>query len=65
MVVVTEVFQALSDPTRMEMVARLVQGESFTLGEISSNLGITRQGARKHLSVLEQARLLHYRKEVA
>jgi DNA-binding transcriptional ArsR family regulator len=57
------VFNALSDPIRIEMVSRLSQGNSFTLGSISSDLGMTRQGARKHLLILEKAKVISVRKK--
>ncbi len=55
MIAATEVFKALSDPVRVEMVYRLSQGQGSTLSTLSHNLGVTRQGARKHLTILEQA----------
>lgn len=55
---VAEIFKALGDPIRLEMVQRLSSGSSYTISHVSSNLGITRQGARKHLEVLEQAQLV-------
>lgn len=57
------IFKALSDPVRVEMVSRLSRGESFTLGTLSSDLGVTRQGARKHLWVLEKAKLINLHKK--
>jgi DNA-binding transcriptional ArsR family regulator len=56
---VAEVFRALGDPVRLEMVRRLSrpEGKPCTIAEVSSGLGITRQGARKHLQVLVDARL--------
>ena len=58
MMSVTETFKALGDPVRLEMVRRLSSGASFTVGGLSSGLGITRQGARKHLQVLTEAKLI-------
>jgi DNA-binding transcriptional ArsR family regulator len=55
---VAELFRALGDPIRLEMVQRLSSGESYTLSTISYNLEITRQGARKHLQVLADAHLI-------
>ena len=53
-----EVFRALGDPVRLEMVQRLVKEESCTISAVSEGLGITRQGARKHLQVLVSARIV-------
>ncbi len=59
---VTDVFRALSDPIRVDMIHRLSQGSDFSLGSISSDLGMTRQGARKHLAVLEKAKIIRLHK---
>ena len=53
------VFQALSDPTRREVMRRLSQDGPTTLGELASGLPITRQAVSKHLLVLEEAGLVH------
>lgn len=55
---VVETFKALGDPVRLEMVRRLTSGSSHTVGSISSGLGVSRQGARKHLEVLTKAGLI-------
>jgi DNA-binding transcriptional ArsR family regulator len=52
------VFHALGDPTRLEMVQRLARSQPCALAAISQGLGITRQGARKHLQVLADAKLV-------
>ena len=53
-----EIFRALGDPIRLEMVQRLSRGSRCTITEISGGLGITRQGARKHLQVLADAQVI-------
>ena len=52
------VFRALGDPIRIELVRRLSSGEPRTIAAVSQGLGITRQGARKHLQVLADAELV-------
>lgn len=52
---VTQLFHALGDPIRLEMVRRLASGQAHTLSSVSQNLSITRQGARKHVQVLADA----------
>ena len=52
------VFQALSDPTRREVMRRLSVDGPTTLGEIASGLPVTRQAVSKHLIVLEDAGLV-------
>ena len=55
---VAELFKALGDPTRIEMVRRLSDGAPQTINSVSSGLGISRQGARKHLQILADAELV-------
>ncbi|HXH62441.1 MAG TPA: helix-turn-helix domain-containing protein [Fimbriimonadaceae bacterium] len=65
---VAEVFRALGDPVRLEMVQRLTRREAATISVVSEGLGITRQGARKHLQVLADSgvvRLEPHGREVA
>ncbi|MCA9392836.1 MAG: winged helix-turn-helix transcriptional regulator [Candidatus Omnitrophica bacterium] len=52
---VTQVFKALGDPIRLKIVKRLSDGSDYTIGNLSENLGITRQGARKQIQVLVSA----------
>lgn len=53
-----EIFRALGDPIRLEMVQRLSRDNRCTITAISKDLGVTRQGARKHLQVLADARVV-------
>lgn len=53
-----EIFRALGDPIRIEIVMRLSKGEPHTISSVSSDLEISRQGARKHLQVLADAQLI-------
>ena len=53
-----EIFHALGDVTRLEIVTRLSKGEPHTISSVSSDLEISRQGARKHLQVLVDAQLI-------
>jgi DNA-binding transcriptional ArsR family regulator len=53
-----EIYKALGDPVRLEIVKRLASGSPRTIGGLSSNLGISRQGARKQLQVLVAAKLV-------
>lgn len=52
------IYKALGDPIRLEIVRRLAGGSHKTIGELSFNLGISRQGARKQLQVLVSANLI-------
>lgn len=52
------VFAALADPTRLALIETLSDGESRSIVALSQNGSITRQAVTKHLSVLEQAKLV-------
>ncbi|MBI4911172.1 MAG: helix-turn-helix transcriptional regulator [Acidobacteria bacterium] len=56
-----EIFRALGDPIRLEMVQRLTKGGRCTITVLSEGLGVSRQGARKHLQVLADASLIALR----
>lgn len=58
---VDQTFKALGDPVRIEMLRRLTDGSRYTVGNISNGLGLTRQGARKHLQVLAKVNLVMLR----
>ncbi len=55
---VAETFKALGDPIRLEMIERLSDGSRRSVGSLFDGLGLTRQGARKHLQVLADAELV-------
>lgn len=56
------VWRALFHPTRRQIV-RLLQEKSRTTGELSNFFDVTRYAVMKHLRVLEQADLIHVRRE--
>ena len=53
----SRVFQALADPTRRDLVARLAQHDA-TVGELAAPYDVTLQAVSKHLRVLEDAGLV-------
>ncbi len=55
-------FQAVSDPTRRIILARLAQGEA-TVQELAEPLPISQPAVSKHLKVLERAGLIERRRE--
>jgi DNA-binding transcriptional ArsR family regulator len=57
-----EVFKALADPTRRELLDRLFGRDGQTLGELEEGVSMTRFGVMKHLKVLEEAGLLTTRR---
>ena len=54
-----QIFKALGDPMRLQIVKRLSDGSTYTVGSLTKNFGISRQGARKQIKVLEYAKILH------
>src|ERR1044072_9005253 len=57
------VFKALADPTRRHLLDRLFQRDGRTLGELESELEMTRFGVMKHLRSLEDAGLVVTRRQ--
>ena len=53
----SRVFAALADPTRLDMVARLAEGDA-TVGQLATPYRMTLQAVYKHLRVLEDAGLV-------
>src|SRR6202040_3029547 len=53
-----EVFKALADPTRRELLDELFREDGQTLGTLEERFSMTRFGVMKHLKVLEAAGLV-------
>jgi DNA-binding transcriptional ArsR family regulator len=53
-----EVFKALSDGSRRELLDRLRADNGRTLGELCARLDMSRQAVSKHLGILEKANLV-------
>jgi len=53
-----DVFRALADPSRRELLDRLRQRNGQTLTQLCSGLAMARQSVTKHLAVLEAANLV-------
>ena len=53
-----EVFKALADASRRELLDRLRAENGQTLGELCARLAMTRQAVSKHLAILEAANLV-------
>lgn len=66
---VADLFRALADPTRRAILDELVDRDGQTLFELCTRLvtkyelGSSRQAVSQHLAVLENAGLLHTRRE--
>ncbi len=53
----SQIFGALADPTRRDLVARLAEGDA-TVGELAQPHAVSLQAISKHLKVLESAGLV-------
>src|SRR4051812_33375804 len=51
-------FQALADPTRRDLVARLAADGDASVGDLAAPYDVTVQAVSKHLKVLEDAGLV-------
>ena len=54
----TDIFQALSDPTRRDLLDRLFAKGGQTLTQLCEGYSMSRQAVTKHLAVLEEAELV-------
>ena len=57
------VFRALADASRRQLLDRLHWKNGQTLGELCQGLEMTRQAVAKHLSILEEANLLSWKRQ--
>ena len=57
-----EVFKALADPTRREVLRLLAHGER-TAGELAEQFDMTRPSMSHHFAVLKEAELIRSRRE--
>ena len=56
------VFRALADANRRQLLDRLHQRNGQTLGELCQGLNMTRQAVAKHLTILEEANLVSWKR---
>lgn len=59
---IDQIFFALSDKSRRNMLLRLTKG-SLSVTELGEPLGITKQAVSKHLQVLEKAKMITKQKD--
>lgn len=55
-------FRALADPTRRQILMDL-SARDMTIGEVVDQFDITRGAVRKHLTILEEGKLISVRRE--
>ncbi len=53
-----DVYRAIADPTRRELMDELFRQDGQTLGQLEQRFGMTRFGVMKHLKVLEEAHVV-------
>lgn len=58
----SDLFSALSDPTRLRIISVLLEGE-MNVGEIAARLGMTESAVSHQLRGLRQMRLVRSRKD--
>jgi DNA-binding transcriptional ArsR family regulator len=56
--IAAQVFKALGDPVRLKIIKRLSDGSDYTVGSLSHDLDMTRQGARKQIQILVSAKVV-------
>lgn len=57
-----EMFSALSDPSRLRIIAELISGEK-NVGTIAEQVGLSESATSHHLRSLRQMRIVQARKE--
>jgi DNA-binding transcriptional ArsR family regulator len=60
---VVEVFAALGDRTRQDLLDLLARGEGSSSAALAEPLGVSRQAVEKHLRLLEQVGLVTARRD--
>ncbi|KHD86085.1 ArsR/SmtB family transcription factor [Heyndrickxia ginsengihumi] len=58
-----DVFQAIADPTRREVLRLLSEKEELPISKITAHFPITRTAIVKHLNILSDAKLISGRKK--
>lgn len=57
-----DVFDAIADPTRRELIGLLANAQEAPLHELTAQFQMGRTAVSKHLTVLKEAGLVHDRK---
>jgi DNA-binding transcriptional ArsR family regulator len=52
------IFAALGDETRLALVAKLAEGQTYSISQLTQDTRLTRQAVTKHLRVLQGARIV-------
>lgn len=62
MIIRRDVFQAIADPTRRDII-RTVSDKALTLNEVAESFKISRQAVSKHVKILMECGLIIIRQE--
>ncbi len=57
-----DVFQAIADPTRRQIIEKLVQ-KTLNMNEIAENFDVTRQAVSLHIKILSECGLIVIKKQ--
>ena len=57
-----QVFAALGDETRLQLVVRLSDGRQHSIAQLTADSALTRQAVTKHLLVLKRAKIVQSRR---
>ena len=55
-----DAFRALADPTRRNILM-LLSSEDMSIGDVAAKFDVTRSAVKKHLSILEEGKLISVR----
>lgn len=58
-----DVFQAIADPTRRDIISLLASGEPMNLNSIADQFDISRPAISKHIKILEECNLIDIQQE--
>ncbi len=58
-----DVFQAIADPTRRDIITLLASGDSMNLNTIADQFDISRPAISKHIKILEECNLIDIQQE--
>ena len=62
LIALAEIFSALSDPSRLRIIAELNEGEQ-NVGSLAERVGLSESATSHHLRSLRQMRIVRARKE--
>lgn len=58
-----DVFQAIADPTRRDIITLLASGNAMNLNSIAEQFEISRPAISKHIKILEECNLIDIQQE--